>query len=245
VSGLPGGHSGVEIHKNIPNAIKVMATYLQDKEVLIASATGGERRNSIPTEIVVQLTSKAPLPESQWVEVKAIDTPLEVYQTEALLSLLRTFENGVITYNEEFDLPDSSINLAILEFEAGRVTIECSSRAMSDEVLERINNHYLKLFEKYGFDGKIEYKYPAWRPEINPFSSMVNDAMHEVFGASRYEAIHAGLECGMLLEKYPTIKFASIGPTILSPHSTSERVKLDSVENTFRVVEKIIAKVQN
>jgi len=53
-------------------------------------------------------------------------------------------------------------------------------------------------------------------------------------------AIHAGLECGVIAQKYPHIKFASIGPTIRYPHSTREMVQLDSVEKTFLVLEKII-----
>lgn len=243
VSGLEGGHSGVEIHKNIPNAIKVMAEYLRDKQVHIAFAQGGERRNSIPTQMVVRLSSVEPLHSNTWVEVTVIDEEPTVYESEAFLALLGAFKHGVDRHNREFNIPDTSINLAMVSFQAGRAMIECSSRAMSEEGLEEINNKTLMLFEKYGFQSRTEYKYPSWKPEINPFTSLVNDAMSMVFGSSHYEAIHAGLECGVLLEKYPPIKFASIGPTIVSPHTTHEKVKLDSVGKTFEVVEKIIEKV--
>ena len=243
VSGLQGGHSGVEIHKNIPNAIKVLADYLHDKSVKISSCYGGERRNSIPTKIVARLSSKEPLIESDLVKVKALDEPLEVYESDEFLNLIRAFKQGVHTDNEEFNLPDTSINLAIVNFENGEVNIECSSRAMSDEGLEEINSSSLKLFESYGFDALIEYKYPSWRPEINSFTSIVNDAMIKEFGSSRYEAIHAGLECGVLLSHYPDIKFASIGPTIVSPHSTHEKVELESVGKIFRVVEEVVSKL--
>jgi dipeptidase D len=53
-------------------------------------------------------------------------------------------------------------------------------------------------------------------------------------------AIHAGLECGVIAEKYPAMKFASIGPTIRYPHSTREEVDLDSVERTYKVLLGII-----
>lgn len=238
---LEGGHSGVEIHKNIPNAIKVLADYLADKSVKIASCHGGERRNSIPTNVVMRLSSQELLQSSDLVNVKLLDESLEVYESDEFLNLLIAFKHGVATYSEEFNLPDTSINLAIVNFENGMASIECSSRAMSDEGLEEISEVNLKLFEQYGFKTSIEYKYPAWKPEINSFTSIVNDAMIKEFKESRYEAIHAGLECGVLLEHYPNIKFASIGPTIVSPHSTHEKVKIDSVGKIFRVVEGVIS----
>jgi dipeptidase D len=67
--------------------------------------------------------------------------------------------------------------------------------------------------------------------------------MKEVFGTSKLMAIHAGLECGVIAEKYPNMKFASIGPTIRYPHSTREMVKLDSVEKTFEVLDRVIQSV--
>ena len=243
VLGLDGGHSGVDIDKNIPNAIKVLADFLEEKAVRIASCQGGERRNSIPANVVMQLSSKEPLESNHWVEVKALAEELTVYKSDALVDFLVEFEHGIDEYNQEFDLAESSINLAIVNFEQGVAKIECSSRAMSDVGLEKINEKNLKLFDKYGFIGSMEYKYPAWKPEVNDFTSSVNDAMKTVFKESRFEAIHAGLECGLLLERYKHIKFASIGPTIEYPHSTRERVKLDSVGKIFKVVEEVIAKL--
>ena len=243
VSGLAGGHSGVEIHKNIPNAIKVLAEFLEDKTLLVSSCQGGERRNSIPTNIVMRLSSQEPLEGSDLVNVRELNETLEVYESDEFLNLLIAFKHGVNSHNEEFNLPDTSINLALVNFENGLAKIECSSRAMSEDGLEEINEEYLKLFEEHNFSTSIEYKYPAWKPEINSFTSLINDAMSKEYGESKYEAIHAGLECGVLLERYPNMKFASIGPTIVSPHSTHEKVKLDSVGKIFKVVEEVIAKL--
>jgi len=243
VSGLEGGHSGVEIHKNIPNAIKVLAQYLEDKDILIASCFGGERRNSIPTNIDMVVSSKEALESNDLVKLDSFDTTVEVYKSNDFLNLLIEFQQGVYVYNEEFNLPDTSINLAIVKFENGLAKIECSSRGMSDEGLEAINNRNINLFKKYGFKSSIEYKYPAWKPKINSFTSLVKNAMSKEFKNSKYEAIHAGLECGVLLEHYPDIKFASIGPTIVSPHSKNERVKLDSVGKIFKVVKDVVKSI--
>ena len=243
VRGLMGGHSGVDIDKNIPNAIKVLIDYLVDKEVNIASFSGGERRNSIPSNAEVKLTSKEPLESSELVNVKPLGEPLVVYETKAFIELLSKFKTGVHDYNEEFNLPDISINLAIVNFKQGIAKIECSSRAMSEEGQNKIDNYALELFKSYGYKVTIEDKYSPWRPEVNEFTSLVNKSMEKVFGESRYEAIHAGLECGVILERYPHIKFASIGPNIDSPHSTREGVELASVEKSFEVIEELLTRL--
>ena len=243
VSGLMGGHSGVDIDKNIPNAIKELANYLKDKEVKLASFEGGERRNSIPANAVALVSSSKELIGTDMVDVKKLEEPLEVYESEAFLGLLQDFAHGVDRYNDEFNLPDTSINLAIVSFKEGQATIESSARAMSFDGLEEICAKNIALFKRYGFKSSEEYKYPSWQPKINTFTQLVADSMRKVFGRCEYRAIHAGLECGLILEKYPHMKFASIGPTIEYPHSTRERVNLESVGKTFEVVEDIISKL--
>jgi len=69
---------------------------------------------------------------------------------------------------------------------------------------------------------------------------LVERHMKEIFGKSQLYAIHAGLECGVLSDKYPQIEFASIGPTIQYPHSTREKVNLHSIEQTYRVLKDIV-----
>ena len=245
VSGLDGGHSGVDIDKGIPNAIKVLAEYLVDKPIVISSFKGGERRNSIPTSVSVILSSSQELKSTDIVKVgEAIEDTLKFYNSSDFIELLNSFKHGVHTHNNEFNLPDTSINLALVTLKDGKVSIESSARAMSSTGLENICNKTVSLFQKFDFSHTEEYKYPSWRPEINEFTKIVNTSMQNIFGRSEYKAIHAGLECGLIYEKYPHMKFASIGPTILYPHSTREKVKLDSVGKIFKVVEEIVNKIQ-
>jgi dipeptidase D len=90
---------------------------------------------------------------------------------------------------------------------------------------------------------KVEDKYPAWKPDVSAFTDIVSREMKKVFGTSKLMAIHAGLECGVIAEKYPTMKFASIGPTIRYPHSTREMVNIGSVEKTYLVLKEIIKSI--
>jgi len=240
VTGLVGGHSGVDIDKGIPNAIKRLADYLSDKEVRISLFEGGERRNSIPANATAWLSSSEVLESTDGVKVESTEKELKVYESENFLNLLVAFEDGVNSFNEEFNLPDTSINLAIVSFKGGEASIELSARAMNAKGLTEICEKNMRLFAEYRFKGSEAYKYPAWKPEINTFTKRVNGAMMGVFGHSSYTAIHAGLECGVISEKYPHMQFASIGPTICYPHSTREKVKLDSVGKIFRVIEKLL-----
>jgi len=236
VNNLRGGHSGVDIDKNIPNAIKILANYLKNHTLFISTFKGGERRNSIPANAIATVSSLDILESTDMIEVELIEDNLTVYDSKEFINLLSEFKDGVSLFNSEFNLPESSINLAIVELKNGKISIDASARGMSESSLEEICNYNIELFKKYNFRVYDEYKYPAWRPQTNNFTNRVYKGVKKVFGKSEYKAIHAGLECGVISEKYPNMKFASIGPTIVYPHSVNEKVKIDSIGKTFEVI---------
>jgi dipeptidase D len=246
VKGLAGGHSGVDIDKNIPSAIKVLGAYLKEKNISqLVSIYAGERRNSIPANAVAVVRSEMPLETKGDVTVRVLnESPDILKEGKKLIVLIDAFKHGVHRMNEELGIPDVSINLAMINAdEKGGVTIETSARAMDMASLDTLTQETVDFFRNYGFETKVEDKYPAWKPDVTDFTKLVDEKMKEVFGKSKLMAIHAGLECGVIAEKYPQMKFASIGPTIRYPHSTREKVKLDSVEKTFMVLDKIIQSV--
>jgi len=246
IKGLVGGHSGVDIDKGIPSAIKVLGAYLKDKGVTqLVSIYAGERRNSIPANAVAIVRSETPLVSEGGVTARVLnESPDILKEGEKVIDLINTFKHGVHQMNEELGIPDVSINLAIINAdEKGGIAIETSARAMDMDSLDALTQETVSLFERYGFKTKVEDKYPAWKPDVTDFTKLVNEKMKEVFGRSKLMAIHAGLECGVIAEKYPHMKFASIGPTIRYPHSTREMVKLDSVEKTFDVLERVIQSI--
>ena len=243
IGGLAGGHSGVEIHKDIPNAIKLFAEFLKDKPIMIASLEGGERINSIPVNVKAIVRSEVPLEGREFIDVKKIEGSFEAIEGREMIEMLASFKNGVLSFNKELDVPDTSINLALILLKDGTIMIEASARAMDAEGLESVKDRATAHFKKYGFSVKHHGKYPAWKPEINDFSHLVNDAMREVFGTSEFKAIHAGLECAILSSHYPDMKITSIGPNIRSPHSVHEKVEIASVEKTYEVVQKVLERL--
>ncbi len=243
INALPGGHSGVDIDKNIPSAIKLLASYLKEQNITqIAYLLGGERSNSIPSNAVAIIRSdKEPIPTDQ-VKVRKLNESPKVYaDSTQIIDMLNGFRHGVWKFNDGLGIPHSSVNLAtVLADEKGTLSIELSARAMDNETLEVVASECGEYFEKFGAQIETKDRYPAWKPKKGRFVSLVERHTKEIFGKSQLYAIHAGLECGVLSDKYPQIEFASIGPTIQYPHSTREKVNLHSIEQTYRVLKGIV-----
>ncbi len=238
---LPGGHSGVDIDKNIPNALFELASFLKDKNVKIVNFHGGERTNSIPANAKAVISSDDNQIYSDIFSIKKVEKYAYCYD-EDILSIISNFKHGVLEFDDSIGIPNISQNLAIVDIEDDVLSIEVSIRAMSMDDLDRTAEETSKYFTKYGFDVQRKDKYPAWKPEINDFVKSIEKIMDEEIGRSEIKAIHAGLECGVLKQRYPKIEFASIGPTIYFPHSKQEMIEINSINSTFKVVKRIIEK---
>jgi len=247
VSGLPGGHSGVDIDKDIPNALAVLAEYLDANDIdRIVSLKGGSRRNAIPSEATAVIRSEEKPVSQEGIRVKRIAEEALVYEeSAAFLETLRAFKTGVRRFDATLGIPYTSINLAIVDAKPnGEVRIETSARAMDMKALDDLVEETVSFFTRHGFCCNVEDKYPAWKPEITDFTKLVEEEVAAVFGKCERKAIHAGLECGVIARRYPHLKLASVGPIIRYPHSTREAVKLDSVEKTYQALMRIVERLE-
>lgn len=247
ICAAPGGHSGVNIADNLPNAITELAYVIVQNSVMqIAEISGGERINAIPrhAEAVVWMPDgHTPYIKSAFVKIEEsdrFDSPLMRNSREIALALFG-FAHGVRSWNGDLNLPQSSINLAGVEVEEREVKVALSARAMSNEDLDRLVLQSLAGWEALGFRGKREGRYPAWRPEVNDFSKKVLRLYKERAPNASYAAIHAGLECALFAERFDSLNIVSIGPTILNPHSDRERVELKSVAEIAHLVKRIVS----
>lgn len=240
LSGLPGGHSGVDIDKNIPNAIVEVAKYLEDKDCKVVDIGGGERINSIPANASAIVASSKELFGDDNLVIKKVAQSSFCYQKE-IPKILSDFKHGILEFHKQLRIPNASQNLALVSIDNDILNIEVSLRAMGMDKLDSISQETVKYFQDLGFEVEKKDKYPAWKPEQNSFTALVEKSMQHILGRSELRAIHAGLECGVLKQKYPHILFASIGPTIRYPHSIREEVDMDSVDRTFEVVCHIIS----
>ncbi len=246
ISKLQGGHSGVDIDKNIPNGIKLLAQTIKEAKAKLLDINGGERINSIPVNVKAIIASKKlPIASHENMTITKIDTKsehLNIYDDE-IIDFIASFENGVRSLNKDLGVVQNSINLAIIKTGLDEIKIELSARSMANEELAQLKNETIKMLEEHNFTVTTDGKYPAWKPDINEFTNKVLEIYKEVNPKASLEAIHAGLECAIFKDKYPHIKVASIGPSIEFPHSKKERVSIQSVENVFKVVQQIVKEI--
>lgn len=240
---LPGGHSGVDIHKNIDNAIKVLAQNIHECKGKILDINAGERINSIPVNAkAIIATTQQPSFTHDHITIEKIQNEtqhLNIY-SNSILTFIYEFQNGVRAFNEELNVVETSINLAKIKTGINEVCIELSARSMDNNKLSEITQQTVKELENLGFDVRTSGKYPAWKPDINDFTNHVLSIYQKYDSNASLQAIHAGLECAIFKDKFPHLKIASIGPNIFSPHSINEKVEISSIEKLYAITKEIV-----
>ena len=275
ISGLKGGHSGVDIHLGRGNALRVLGGLLQTLRdrlpIEIANLTGGSAQNAIPREasaIVVldgareqELRSvvsqaeadyKADLgsfdPELQ-ITVEKVERPAHVIDAadaKKAIDLLASLHHGVLAMSPDVPgLVQNSTNLAIVATKGDVVEIVTSQRSAIESSKQAAARMVETACALAGFEVEHSGSYPGWKPE--PTSDIVRklQSVHEkVFGhEAKLIAMHAGLECGVIGEKYPGMQMASFGPTIVNPHSPDERVEIPSVEGFWKYLKAVLESI--
>ncbi len=240
---FPGGHSGVDIDKEIPNAIKVLATYLSDiEDYQLILFKGGERINSIPSFATALIASNKVPFKNDFITIKRKDLKQQfaIKDGEKIVKFLSGFAHGVRECDFNLKIPKTSINLAIVNLNIKEMDISLSARSMDNEKLAKIEKETKNLLESLSFSVESKGKYPAWKPKIGDFSKKVFNIYKKYFKNVTFKAIHAGLESAILSKKFPHLEIVSIGPNIQNPHSIHERVEINSVEIFVKIVEEIL-----
>ena len=130
-------------------------------------------------------------------------------------------------------LVETSTNLASVKMKPGNVIrIETSQRSSINSAKQNIADMVRTVFDMAGAQVSSGDGYPGWKP--NPHSEILEIAVESykrLFGVeAKVKAIHAGLECGLFLDKYPSLDMVSFGPTLQGVHSPDERMNIPSVE---------------
>ncbi|MFL1706440.1 M20/M25/M40 family metallo-hydrolase [Campylobacter sp. MOP7] len=246
VTGLPGGHSGNEIHKNIPSSIKIIGKFLAENGCELISLDFGERSNSIPANARCKVLCAQELKSDSLVEVVALneDSAEVLAHSGKILALINSFPQGVRSYNVELNMVNNSINLSTVKQKDGLVEFDFFGRAMTREGLDIVGFETKTLADALGFDVSVRDRSANWSPSISEFSEVVLEELKKFKPEAKFSAVHAGLECGILVSKQPGLEACSIGPNIHSPHSVNERCEIESVQMMDKVVRNIIARFQ-
>lgn len=270
LSGLKGGHSGIDIHKNHANAIKLLAYALtQVGDIRLIALKGGTARNAIPRQATAQIATK----DGQFLDkierisqdIKALigdfetkmawqvkeldtnDTPknaLSVSDTQTIFNFINVLPNGVIRHSDKVaDTVETSLSLGKARLEADGVHLTSMIRSLHDIGKATAVSAVQSVCDLAGAKAVFSGDYVGWSP--NP-DSAITQTTHKIYAdvigkEPALKVIHAGLECGLIQQAYPDMDIVSIGPTIKNAHSPDECVHIDSVTTYWQVLTQVLA----
>ncbi|GAB3280649.1 beta-Ala-His dipeptidase [Parahaliea aestuarii] len=272
LKGLSGGHSGIQIHEQLGNAIKLLVDFLQGVEGLqLARFHAGVAHNVIPREGDVWFACPSHLADSLQTRLdtllghwrgylpaadEGLQTTLSAAEPEAVLSaadsnalldVLAVFPHGAQSYNlaQPADLVDLSINLARCELQDGALYIESSLRFFNEDQSHPLRRQMAALARMADLELTDKGGYPGWQPDFDSPLLARGKALHErLFGeVPAVKAIHAGLECGILKSKKADVDILSFGPTIRGAHSPTERLQIDTVAPFWTLLTALLAEM--
>ena len=271
VTGLRGGHSGMDIHRGFGNANKMMNRILfaLNDAVSLSEIDGGSLRNAIPRESNVLLVSddeervKALLDQissdirSEYLSVEKdleiLIEPADVPHTvlaktgqESLIKTIYAIHNGVFRMSPDIEgLVETSNSLARVVLKDGDIRINCLTRSSVDSGKMDLAYHIKSGLELGGFKVELGGSYPGWKP--NPDSAILKvleGVYKNIFGKKPdVLACHAGLECGILGTNYPDMDMISFGPTIRGAHSPDERASISSSQKYWKYLLEILKNI--
>ncbi|KAA6304403.1 Cytosol non-specific dipeptidase, partial [termite gut metagenome] len=158
--------------------------------------------------------------------------------TMRLLKTIYALPHGVYAMSQDIpELVETSTNLASIKMqESHTIRIETSQRSSILSACNDIAIAVRSVLELGGAEARSNEGYPGWKP--NPQSAILQIAMEsyrKLFGTdAKVKAIHAGLECGLFLDKYPSLDMLSFGPTIREVHSPDEKILIPTVEKFWK-----------
>jgi len=240
-------------------------------EFYVTEMKGGDKHNAIPREayakISVEKSDKSkfvsdlkaegkdileeikPIDPNFKLEFEDIDKPDKAIDTGSqakLLNLLHGLPHGVDKMSYDIsDLVETSTNLATVAFKEDNAVIGLSTRSSIKSALQDFRDRINAVATLSGAKVTEETPYPGWKPNLD---SKILDLSKKIF-KDMYskepvvEAIHAGLECGIIGEKFPGMDMISIGPTIKYPHSPEEQMYVSTVDKFYKYVLKILENV--
>ncbi len=180
---------------------------------------------------------------------ETVDMPEWVMDKESqdiLLDLVYAMPHGVIAMSQDIDdFVETSTNLASVKFLEEEVEITTSQRSSVESKKEDIVNMVKSTFHLAGASAESSDGYPGWTPNPNSEIVSVSENLYEKLFKEKPEvlAIHAGLECGLIGDKYPGLDMISFGPTIKGAHSPDERIEIESVQKFWDLTLEILKNI--
>lgn len=270
VKGLLGGHSGMDIVKQRANSNVVMGRILNllDIDYDLVEVNGGSKNNAIPRECEAKVVvdknqvdalkaSVSRIEEILKHEFSTTDPGLKVIVEETTadkaladdckskaLLLLNLIPNGIQTQSMDIEgLVESSTNLGVVKTSEDKMSFESAVRSSVATLRENINNKTKLLADSVGANFENTDGYPAWEYVKNSKLEHICVDVYEKLTGKKpiITAIHAGLECGLLLDKMNGAEAISMGPDMFEVHTPNEHLSIPSVKNVYEFLLEVLA----
>lgn len=237
----------------------------------LASFDGGNAHNAIPREAFATITfdqkneikfhsftdkfrqilsnewkSKEPNIELLFEKIELPDYVLTNETKKKLMKLLYIMPHGVMRFSPDVKgLVQTSTNLAVIKTSPDEIFVQTSQRSSLESEKYDIANQVKIAFELAGAFPKFSGGYPSWQPNVNsPILEVAKNTYKNMFGKEpKIEIIHAGLECGLIGEKYPGMDMISFGPNLKDVHSPAERLEIPSVNNIWKFLLEVLKNI--
>ena len=251
--------------------VRFVREAIETCEARLVSWNGGNMRNAIPFKAEVVLTMPKENVEAvkalvdDWkadfedeykyieenieffaekVETPKTEVPVEIQDN--LIDAIYACHNGVVRMIPAYpDVVETSSNLAIIKIENGKAAFKILVRSSRENMKDYAVKTLESCFNMAGMKVEASGSYGGWDP--NPNSEILNMLKRIYKEQNGKEAIvqvdHAGLECSVILEKYPNMDVVSLGPTLLSPHTTNERCQISTVEPFWKLLKQVLIEV--
>ena len=252
--------------------VRFVREAIEELDARLASWHGGNMRNAIPFKAEVVLTLPKENVEAlkelvdAWkedfidefktietngiefyaedVETPAKEVPVEVQDN--LIDAIYACHDGVIRMIPSYpDVVETSSNLAIIDIEGGSANIKILARSSREDMKDYVVKTLESCFSMAGMKVETAGSYGGWDP--NPDSEILNLLLRvykELNGEDGIVQVdHAGLECSVILGKYPHLDVVSLGPTLRSPHTTTERALWATTEPFWALLKKALEEI--
>lgn len=241
-------------------------------DIEVSSFNGGNLRNAIPREAEaifglhtehknavkkfienyseeIKIEYKGVEPSMNF-EIEEVSKPEFCIDSTTSLKLIRALysaPHGVISMSKDIEgLVETSTNLAAVKMEnESRIVVTTSQRSSLESRKNDIAGQVEAHFQLAGAEVTHSDGYPGWAPNVESEIMKISaEAYEELFGVKpQIKAIHAGLECGLFLNKYPHLDMVSFGPTMRDVHSPDEKLLIPTVDKFWKHLCLVLKKV--
>ncbi len=273
IDNLEGGHSGIEIQKNRTNANKEMGKLLNliisKHNFNINEFCGGTKDNAIPRSCEVTITTNSNIDKLNEIITSyknliktSYDEPnvnisieykdknkcyaLDDKSTKNIIDLLNTLPNGVKAWSKEIEgLVQTSLNLGIAILDEDELSLTFSVRSSINDEKEKLLLNLEEIAKSFNATFIRAGEYPAWEyKKDSKLREVFIDSYRDIYKSEpKVEAIHAGLECGLLSEKIDNLDCISFGPQMHDIHTSREKLDIASTERTWKLLLNVLKRL--